>query len=369
MTAPLGLRAHGDLWLREVERPAALPWRPLRPHPALAPLADGDAGTVVALDLETTGLHGAGVMAFLIGLAVPVAPGLVVVRQWVLPDPAAEAQLLDRLEREFAALPPPVRLVTFNGDQFDLPFLRTRARMNRLRLSLPGGLDLLPLARRLYRMQAGACRLAHLERVRLGVAREDDLPGYLVPAVYLEFLRRREVEVLEPVLRHNAVDLVSTLGLVQAVAEDLAADVATALPPAVAFGRARVAEALGDPDGTEAALRAAVVTQAPPEVRRRATDRLLALFRRQGRWQEAEQFLEGLCAAPWPSPDHLVAWAKILEHRRRDFATALGVTERALERVEREGRLLRRPPPADTVAALEHRARRLRRRLGERQAG
>jgi hypothetical protein len=46
--------------------------------------------------------------------------------------------------------------------------------------------------------------------------------------------------------------------------------------------------------------------------------------------------------------------AKILEHRRQDFAAALGWTERALARVPEDGAAAR---------ALRHRAERLRRRI------
>ena len=53
---------------------------------------------------------------------------------------ADEVELLDRLDRSLAALPPGV-LITWNGARFDLPYLATRAERHGLRLGLRLRLD------------------------------------------------------------------------------------------------------------------------------------------------------------------------------------------------------------------------------------
>jgi len=55
-------------------------------------------------------------------------------------DDADEVELLDRLDRSLAALPPGV-LITWNGARFDLPYLATRAERHGLRLGLRLRLD------------------------------------------------------------------------------------------------------------------------------------------------------------------------------------------------------------------------------------
>jgi len=55
-------------------------------------------------------------------------------------DDADEVELLDRLDRSLAALPPGV-LITWNGGRFDLPYLATRAERHGLRLGLRLRLD------------------------------------------------------------------------------------------------------------------------------------------------------------------------------------------------------------------------------------
>ena len=55
-------------------------------------------------------------------------------------DDADEVELLDRLDRSLAALPPGV-LITWNGARFDLPYLATRAERHGLHLGLRLWLD------------------------------------------------------------------------------------------------------------------------------------------------------------------------------------------------------------------------------------
>ena len=53
-------------------------------------------------------------------------------------------------------------------------------------------LDLLFGARRLWKLRLESCRLVDLERQILGVEREGDLPGELIPYYYFDYLRTRQ---------------------------------------------------------------------------------------------------------------------------------------------------------------------------------
>ncbi|MCK9907287.1 ribonuclease H-like domain-containing protein, partial [Frankia sp. Cpl3] len=73
-------------------------------------------------------------------------------------------------------------LVTYNGKAFDWPQVKTRHTL--LRDSVPelpifGHFDLLHGARRLWKDELESCRLANIEREKLGSFRQDDVPGYM----------------------------------------------------------------------------------------------------------------------------------------------------------------------------------------------
>ncbi len=175
---------------------------------------------LVCLDLETTGLAtAAGTLAFLVGIGVWTGDRLTV-RQLLLPDHAAEVAWLDAL---VAALPPDAWLVTYNGRSFDWPLLVARFRVHRRDPPpIAGHLDLLPIARSLWKHRLGSARLAVVEEAICGVERDEDLPGALVPERYFAYLRSRRADLLRPVIEHNRQDIVSLGLLLQLLARDLA---------------------------------------------------------------------------------------------------------------------------------------------------
>ncbi|HSH22370.1 MAG TPA: ribonuclease H-like domain-containing protein, partial [Candidatus Caenarcaniphilales bacterium] len=171
---------------------------------------------LVCLDLETTGLGtAAGTLPFLVGIGRWNGAALTVT-QLLLPDHADEPSMLSALE---AAVPDGAWLVTYNGRSFDWPLIASRFRLHRRVPPVPAGhLDLLPVARQIWKHRLGDARLATVERLA-GVGRKDDLPGALVPKRYFRYLRERCAEPLLAVLEHNRQDVVS-LGLLLAVLAD-----------------------------------------------------------------------------------------------------------------------------------------------------
>lgn len=160
------------------------------------------------LDTETTGLAGGtGTCAFLVGVG-RITPEGFRVRQFFMRDYGEEASLLDSLSRHLADFRV---LITYNGRAFDQPLLETRYRMNRARP--PFGrmehLDLLHGARRLWKLRFESCRLVDLEQQILGVERDGDIPGALIPYLYFEYLRTHRAARLLPVFHHNATDILT----------------------------------------------------------------------------------------------------------------------------------------------------------------
>ncbi|MFZ0589842.1 MAG: ribonuclease H-like domain-containing protein [Bryobacteraceae bacterium] len=167
------------------------------------------------LDTETTGLAGgSGTYAFLIGVGRITKQGFSI-RQFFMREYSEEKSVLWAVSEhlnEFDVL------ITYNGKAYDQPLLETRYQMTRQKT--PFGrlahLDLLYGARRIWKLRYENCRLSFLENQVLGVERQGDLPGELIPYVYFEYLRSGEARRLVPIFHHNAIDIL-TLGCLSAI--------------------------------------------------------------------------------------------------------------------------------------------------------
>lgn len=160
------------------------------------------------LDTETTGLMGSsGAYAFLIGIGRITREGFRV-RQFFMREYAEEPSLLAAVEAHLNDFDV---LITYNGKSYDQPLLETRYRITRRKppFARLRHLDLLHGARRLWKLRLESCRLMQLEEQILGVYREGDLPGELIPYVYFEYLRSGEAQRLAPIFHHNAMDILT----------------------------------------------------------------------------------------------------------------------------------------------------------------
>lgn len=180
---------------------------------ALDPSLSGlHVGGALFIDTETTGLGGAGALAFLLGMAWFDEDQRLHIEQLLLRSHSDEPAMLDALSERLART---TLLVSYNGKAFDWPLLKGRYVMNRREVpqNLPH-LDLLHIGRRLHRARLGACRLKTLESEVLGFERGEDVDGSDVPARYSHFLRTGDEEALRQVVEHNAWDVVSMAALV-----------------------------------------------------------------------------------------------------------------------------------------------------------
>jgi hypothetical protein len=334
------------------------------PHDLLGTLS---GGTIPAarpeewafLDTETTGLAGgsAGSCAFLVGVGRITREGFRV-RQFFMRDHGEEASVLDALARHLDAFRV---MITYNGRAFDQPLLEARYRWNRagspfVRME---HLDLLHGARWLWKLRFESCRLVDLESRVLGVDRDGDIPGALIPYVYFEYLRTRQALRLLPVFEHNAIDILTLAcltGIVPAAFQDPAS--AKLRHGSEMAGLARWLYAAGDLEGARALMRRAIDTTMGNQTKARMPDELL--FRSMWELAQLERKLEARDAALaiWEdlasgfNPFQVRAieeMAKHYEHRAKDRKKALEWT-RAARRIEdspelarREARLSREP--------------------------
>ena len=167
-----------------------------------------DPTRILYLDTETTGLAGgAGTVAFEVGLGQLRRDGFVIT-QLVMRDYPEEVFLLEKVAQALAFCD---AVCTFNGRTFDIPLLRDRMVMKRIDPSCldKPHIDLLHIARRVYKLRLRQCNLSRLEELLLGIRREDDLPGAQVPERYFQYLKTGNFDLLSDVLRHNEQDIAS----------------------------------------------------------------------------------------------------------------------------------------------------------------
>ena len=283
------------------------------------------------LDTETTGLAGgSGTYAFLVGVG-SIEPAGFRLRQFFMRDYGEEPSLLFRLAEYLAGFDV---LVTYNGKAYDQPLLETRFRMARARhpFDRMEHLDLLFGARRLWKLRLESCRLVDLESRILGVERDGDIPGAMIPYRYFEYLRTRQAFRLVPVFHHNALDILSLACLTAIVPFAFRApEAATARHGADLIGLARW---LQQADRGEEALRLfrrAVEMGLPDDLLCRTLWDVAALEKRLGREAAALPVLTDLAAAPGAYRVRaLEELAKFYEHRERNYAMALEMTRTAL---------------------------------------
>ena len=301
------------------------------------------------LDTETTGLAGgAGTSAFLIGIGHIARDGFRV-RQFFMRGYSEEASVLDAVARRLAQFRV---LITYNGRAYDQPLLEARYRWRRARS--PFGalkhLDLLHGARRLWKLRFERCRLVDLENRILGVERQGDMPGALIPYIYFEYLRTRQAAHLLPVFQHNAIDILSLACLTAIVPHAFRNPGGLPLlHGAEMAGIAGWLKEAGDLQQARDLLRRAVDAGLPDQLLFRVLWDLAAIERRLGDEGQAIQIWTDLAGSPNPFRVRaLQELAKHHEHRSKDRGRALEFTRAAraladspaLER--REARLAKR---------------------------
>ena len=162
-------------------------------------------------DTETTGLGGTGTSIFLLGHA-SVKEEKLVVKQHILPQPGSEVPLY----KSFLESIDYTNMVTYNGKAFDWPQVETRHTLIREHVpKLPsfGHFDLYHAARRIWKHRLERIKLSVVEKEILHVERENDLPGFLAPMIYFDFVERKNPEGMLGVLKHNEIDILSLITL------------------------------------------------------------------------------------------------------------------------------------------------------------
>jgi hypothetical protein len=294
----------------------------------------------------------------------------------------------------------PTVLVTYNGRGFDVPLIETRYQFNRLRSPFTDldHVDMLSPARRLWKRRRrtgfqpvapsdrrtgfqlsdrrtgfqpvepdaapGSCALTALERDILGLHRQDDVPGWEIPARYFGYARTGDASGLEAVLEHNRLDLLS-LGAISGVILDMVGEGAGAVrerPDCLALGR--LLEYLGRASDAERCYCAAAAPDGMLDadidrhVRAEALHWLALHRRRARRYHESAEAWQELARIPGVDAERkreaLEALAIYHEHRAKDLEAARTFALSALQLAA----------DARHVDAVRHRLGRLSKKIG-----
>ncbi len=326
---------------------------------------DGTGGrrTILFFDTETTGLStGAGSLIFLFGaLKVVEDSSSLLFEQVFLSDFPGEADFLTYIEEIIGNSD---LLVSFNGKGFDTHLLGSRFILNGMDLTLPSQVDLLYIARRLWKRVIGSCTLRNIEEKILGYRRIGDVPGVEIPGIYFTYLKDGKYSLLERVFSHNRMDVISMVVLLFLMMNLLLSDLKndrmqftteteTDIPvDAVALG-SLLLENGGESRAKKLLLRAFGKGDV-------MAGRLLSLYyKKRGNWDRARGIWEGMLERK--NLFAAIELAKYYEHREGSYGKALSIVENVLSWGF----------PLDNTLRMEilHRRRRLLNRINKRRAG
>jgi uncharacterized protein YprB with RNaseH-like and TPR domain len=284
------------------------------------------------LDTETSGLAGGtGTYAFLIGVGRFI-DGRFRLEQFFMHDPSGEPALLEALA-EFLA--PCQALVSFNGKAFDAPLLKTRYVLHTLPCPFDGfaHLDLLPLARRLWRDRLPSRALKYLEENILEAPRTaEEVPGYEIPYLYFDYLRSGDARPLKGVFYHNAMDVVAMAALLTHVHEMLTDPFNERIAHGLdVVAMARLYEDLGELETAVRLFEHGLEMNLPEADFWLAIQRLSRLQKRRGDVETAVRLWER--AAMQGHIYAHVELAKYFEHQLRNYEEALRWTDSAMQHV------------------------------------
>lgn len=348
---------HGHIALEQLVKTA----------PALSAISanqtDVTCENMLFFDTETTGLGiGAGNVPFMLGFGY-FRDDEFVIEQCVMRNPGDEPAMLHYFQGVLAQY---THLVTYNGRTFDWPVLKNRFIMNRMSLDDVhiAHMDFLYPARSLWRRVLPSCSLGTVEGERLGVNREDDVPGSMAPTLYLQYLSSGDASPLEGVFRHNEADLLSLAGL--------ATLLSGVLLGSLTLTRMSSEEVLRLGMWFDKLGRTQLADQAYDELLKRPTPsirtQLLTLadiMKRRRRYQDAVRLWQETVKQGVLRSEPYIELAMYYEHHAKDFACALNYAEQAKEHVLRR-RTMAGPISAkqrEALSEIDRRIARLQRKL------
>ena len=283
---------------------------------------------VAFLDTETNGLSGGtGTLVFLVGIGFFTEKGFHLT-QVFLRTPGEEQAFLSVLEQ---IISPFELLVTYNGKSFDIPLLNTRHSLNFFPSPFQSlqHMDLLHLARQVWKIRLSSRSLSNLEHEIIQFHRtQEEIPGWLVPSIYIDYLQNGNAQPLTGVFYHNAMDILSLAAIFCHLTE-LVSNPFNQVENNLDFvSIAYINESKGEIDQAISLYIQALARDIPDNTAQWASHRLANIYKRNGDWQSAIEY--------WTKAadnDHLescIELAKYYEHYALNITKAIQWAEKAL---------------------------------------
>jgi len=307
------------------------------------------------IDTETTGLSGGtGTVAFLIGLGF-IEKQIFTVHQYFITQLSHEEGMLDLLQK---IIPLFDSLVSYNGKSFDIPLLNSRFVLNRMPPILENiqHIDLLHPTRTFWKYSMENCKLKTVETDLLGLYREDDIPGEMIPDAYFDYLRSRRIDKIERIFYHNRFDIITMLANLILVMKAYQSQEPEE-NPLTDYAKARMFTRKKDMDRSIAHYEHVLNSKITVSRRQKTNLELALLYKKTGQWKKAQSLWENLLEDRYPfSTEPYIELAKYYEHQLKDFGKALEITAAALDAL---------PDSMKTESEeIQKRMRRLKKRLG-----
>lgn len=314
---------------------------------------------LIFLDTETSGLvGGSGSLVFLIGVGRFDQDGFHLA-QYFLRDPLEEPAQLAGLLSYLSAFQ---GLVTYNGKAFDIPLLNARFILNGEASPFTeiAHLDLLPLARRIWRDRLPSRSLGNIEQSILGATRtEEDVPGWLIPSLYFDFLRTGDARPLRSVFYHNAMDILAMAALLNHIAKMLEAPHSDAIQQGIdLIALGKIFEDMGDYTTAAQCFAGGLDCDIPGRNRRDALQRWSHMEKRRQNLSKAIELWR--LAADDQDLLAYIELAKHYEHHVRDINQAIEWTLSAIALIQNGD--YTQFEKQQYLSELEHRLARLERK-------
>ena len=277
-------------------------------------------------DLETTGLAGgAGTFPFLLGFGYFTETAFKV-EQFFLPDFGREYYLFQHLQVLFSRFP---YLVSFNGKSYDLPLLKNRFILNRFQTDWEKfkHIDLLHLARRIWKDSYPRLELTSIERNILNRNRKDDIPGAHIPEAYFTFLRTGVIHNMKKIIEHNYLDIISLAELI-VLMDEIEREPLTVNDERALNRLAKLAYDTNNIQKFDTIVSILSNSKNGIPVKINFIKSLIA--KRAGNWQLAVEMWQELLNTKEYLFIALEELAKYYEHQKKDYKLAFDYTDRAL---------------------------------------
>ncbi len=229
-------------------------------------------------------------------------------------------------------------VITFNGKSFDIPLLNTRYQINGLTSPFANQqhVDMLQIARKLWRDRLASRALGELEKEIINFYRTtDDVPGWMIPQLYFDYLSTGDARPLYGIFYHNAIDILSLSALFGSIAslmkDPIHQETVYGLDMAAI---ARIFEEMGQIEQAAKLYKCSLDQGDLPEpFFCKTIDRYAQLHKRQNEWQHAISLWQ--MGAEHKMVSACVELSKYYEHHERNYFEALSWAKKALENLEK----------------------------------